>query len=588
MLYQTLVDIYEKLNATSKRLEKTSILSAFLKNLQDNDVEQVILLLQGIVFPIWDERRLGIADKLVIHAINIATGKSPEFIEQKWKELGDIGDVSANCVQKKTQATLFSNELTLSKVFTNMQQLVSFTGEGTVDKKTALVAELLTNATSSQAKYIARTALGDLRIGLGDGTLRDSIVWACFSQQIGLVYNQAENDVKLDEEQRKKYNEYTNLVQSAYDKTTDFSLVLEKARKGEEALKKITITPGLPLNVMLYQKAQNIADAFATVGQPASIEYKYDGFRLQIHKIKEKILLFTRRLENVTSQFPDISKEAKLAINATNAILEAEIVGYDISSGKYLPFQNISMRIQRKHDIESTAAKYPVHIILFDLLYLDGRDCTVLHYHDRTELLAGICAQSKTFYLAQKIITSDEKEAAEFYNKSLLNGNEGVMMKNLSSPYQPGSRVGYGVKVKSVMDALDVVIVGAEWGEGKRSKWLSSFVIACKNKDEYPAIGRVGTGFKEKAEEGTAFAEMTELLKPHIKPQEGREVQIKPAIVIEVHYEEIQQSPSTAAGYALRFPRFVRLRPDRRPEDASTLAEIQKLFTQQRGRTKNI
>ena len=581
MRYQELVDVYEKLSMTTKRLAKTSILAEFLKRLQDNEIEQVILLLQGLVFPIWDERRLGVADKLVLRAINLATGKTPEFVEAKWKELGDLGDAAAECIKKKTQSTLFSQELMSAKVFDNLQQTAEFTGDGTVDKKISLISELLTNATAQQAKYIIRTALGDLRIGLGDGTMRDAILWACFSEKIGISYTADENELKLDEAQREQYNSYTALLQSAYDKTTDFAAVLQAAGKGEGTLKKIAIKAGQPLNVMLYQKAKDIKEAFETVGKPASVEYKYDGFRLQIHKTKDKILLFTRRLENVTSQFPDIIPLVKDFLSA-ELIVEAEVVGYDFATGKYLPFQNISMRIQRKHDIADTAVKYPVHVILFDLLYVDGRDCTVLPYKDRIEILNNACKQSKTFYMAKKITTSDEKEATEFYKQSLLQGNEGIMLKNLSSPYKPGSRVGNGVKVKSVMDALDVMIVGAEWGEGKRSSWLSSFVIAVKNNDEFVTIGRVGTGFKEKAEEGTTFEEMTQMLMPHIISQEGKEAIIKPTVVIEVKYEEIQQSSSYSSGYALRFPRFVRLRPDRK--DASSIEEVKKLFAGQRGR----
>ncbi len=582
MLYNSLVNVYEQLAATSKRLEKTSILSEFLAGIPDVDIDSVVLLLQGLVFPVWDERRLGLADKLVVRAINIATGKSAGFIEQLWKELGDLGDVAAACIERKSQATLFAQDLLLAKVFANMQQVASFTGDGTVDRKLALLAELLTSATGVQAKYIVRTALGDLRIGLGDGTFRDAIVWACFSQQAGISYNSAENDLQIDDAQRKNYNRYLELVQSAYDKTTDFSLVLSAARKGEDALRKMNITPGKPLKVMLYQKAGTVAEAFDVVGRPASVEYKYDGFRLQIHKTNNSILLFTRRLENVTVQFPDVVAAVKEGVTASAAIIEAEVVGYDLATGKYLPFQNISMRIQRKHDIQDTASKYPVHVILFDLIAVDGRDCTLLPYNDRIELLGQVCKQGKTFYLAKRVITSDEKEAVDFYQQSLLNGNEGVMMKNLSSPYQPGSRVGFGVKVKSVMDAVDVVIVEAEWGEGKRSSWLSSFVIACKNGDSYCSLGRVGTGFKEKAEEGTTFAEMTSLLMPHILSKNGREVVCKPGVVIEVSYEEIQQSPSYSSGYALRFPRFVRLRPDK--QDITTLEEIRKLYAGQRGR----
>ncbi len=580
MLYQELVQVYAALAATTKRLEKTHLLATFLKNLKNQDENPVLLLLQGIVFPLWDERKLGIADKLVLRAVHLATGKPTEHIEQLWKQYGDLGDTAATCIASKTQVTLFSLPLTIEKVFTNLQQIATFIGEGTVDKKIALVSELLANATPEQSKYLIRTTLGDLRIGLGEGTLRDAIIWACFHTTIGITYDASQNDLVLTPEQRKTYNTFVDLVQGAYDRTTDLTLVFQTARTGEEALKKITIKPGNPLNVMLYQKAKNISEAFTIVGTPASIEYKYDGFRIQIHKTNNTLKLFTRRLEDVTRQFPDIIKSLQTT-PPVDFIIEAEVVGYDTTQQKYLPFQNISIRIQRKHNIEETAQQYPVHTILFDILYLDGRDCTSLPYKDRIDLLTTFLKPTPTLYLATRLISSQEQEVFTFYQQSLAQGNEGVMMKNLSSPYQPGSRVGFGVKVKAVMDAFDAVIIGAEWGEGKRSAWLASFVIACIHNNEFLTIGRVGTGLKEKAEEGTTFAQLTELLKPHIQEQKGKDVSIRPAIVIEVNYEEIQQSPSYTSRYALRFPRFIRLRLDKKPTDANTLTDLQRLYSQQ-------
>lgn len=584
MLYSDLVNIYHQLEKTPKRLEKTKILSDFLITLPEQDIQSVVLLLQGFAFPIWDDRKLGLADKLTLKAITKATGKTTEHATNLWKELGDLGATAEQCTTTKSQATLFSQPLTITKVHTNLQKIAALTGDGATDQKTAHLAELLTSATPQEAKYITRTALGDLRIGLGEGTLRDAITWSCFGAAIGIRYNPEDNDLQLDDEQRITYQTYTCLIQSAYDKTTDFATVLATARNGEDALKELKIKPGQPLNVMLYQKAESIPDAFERVGKPASIEYKYDGFHILIHKKQNSITLFTRRLENVTVQFPDVVKQAQQAITANTAILEAEIVGYDPSKGIYLPFQLISARIQRKYDIENTAIKYPVHTVLFDLIYLEDKDCTPLPYKDRQQLLTNSFTTNKSFYKAKSIVTCDEEQAGIFYKEALTNGVEGIMAKNLDSKYMPGSRVGFGVKIKTVMEPVDAVVVGAEWGEGKRNNWLSSFTIACKHHDEYLTIGNVGTGLKEKKEEGTTFADMTELLQPHITATKGKEVIIKPNMIIEVHYEEIQQSPSTTSGYALRFPRFIRLRPDKRKEDITTLDEIKQRYQKQRGR----
>lgn len=588
MKYSALVGVYSLLEKTTKRLEKTSILSGFISKIPAGELGHVMLLLQGRVFPQWDSRELGMSTQLLLKAIALATGSAQDKVEESWNKTGDLGQTAEALIGKKTQATLFSQELTTKKVFDNIIKLAGQEGHGTVDKKLALFAELLTSATPEEAKYLVRTVLAELRIGLGEGTLRDAIVWSSFGEKLGIKYDAEKNDLVLPDDNREPYAKTVGAVQEAIDIANDFALVAAAVRKGGlEELKDISLEPGRPVKVMMYQKAKDIPDAFETVGKPAAAEYKYDGFLMQIHKHKGKITLFTRRLENVTTQFPDVVERIEKNISGESYIIEGEAVGIDLKTGKYLPFQGISQRIKRKYEIEELAKQFPVEVNIFDVLYYEGKNYLKEPFAERRKLVEKIVnvVPNKIHPAIQQLVSTPE-EADQFYQKSLAAGNEGMMMKNLAGIYKPGLRVGYGMKIKPVMEPLDVVIVGAEKGEGKRSEWFASFVIAVRDTDtgDYVEIGRVGTGIKEKEEEGVSFKQLSDLLVPLITHDLGKEIKVKPFIVIEVNYEEIQASPSYSSGYALRFPRFVKLREDRSPEEISTVEDVRKLYDEQRGR----
>ncbi len=586
MKYSVLVEVYERLESTTKRLEKTSILSDFLKSA--DDLDKVMLLVQGRVFPNWDQRELGMAARLLLKAISVATGASLEKIESTWKETGDLGNVAVELTKKKSQVALFSQPLTVQKVFDNLRKIAEMEGAGTVDRKVQLVAELMTSASPVEAKYIIRTILGELRVGLGEGTVRDAIVWAFFADKAGVKYDKATNELDLSDDERVNYDKYTTLVQEALDVANDFAEVAKIAKeKGESELQNVSLMPGKPVKVMLFQKAKDIADAFTVVGKPAAIEQKYDGFRLQVHKTKGKITLYTRRLEDVTAQFPDVMQRIAKNVKGDNFIIDAEVVGIDLQTKKYLAFQSISQRIKRKYDIEEMARKFPVEVDVFDILFFNKDSLLKTHFIERRKILEKIVVPVvHEIKLAEHMVTDDEVVAEKFYKSSLAAGNEGVMMKNLQGIYKPGSRVGFGVKVKPTMDTLEVVIVGAEWGEGKRGQWLASFMVAVRDPDtnSFVEIGRVGTGIKEKVEEGVSFEQLTQLLLPLIVEEKGREVRVRPEVVIEVDYEEIQKSPTYSSGFALRFPRLVKLREDRLAEDINTVEDVKALAESQRGR----
>ena len=606
MLYKLLVDVYQKIENTPKRLDKTYFLSELLRSSETKDLDKIILLIQGRIYPPWDERKIGVASRLVLKAIHMATGVSSSKVELEWKNLGDLGDVAEKLVGKKKQVTLFSQNLTVNKVFSNLQKLSTLSGIGAIERKLQLIIELLTSAKPTEAKYIVRTVLEDLRVGIGEGSLRDAIVWSSFPPVEGILYqclkcksyvpltknclNCNENldlkKIKAAEEKkaREKYNKLVSIVQNAYNLTNDFSIVAKSAREG--SLENISLEPGNPIKVMLAQKVNSMKEGFTRVSVPCQIEYKYDGFRMQVHKSGNNIVLYTRRLEDVTEQFPEVVSYIKDNIKAKSFIIDGEAVGFSSKTGKYLPFQSISQRIRRKYDIQEIASKFPVELNMFDIIYHDGNTLIKEPFSKRRAVLVGIVNQEpKKGILAKALVTDNEKEAIEFYDESLKLGNEGIMIKNLEAPYKPGSRVGYMVKLKPVMESLDLVIVGAEWGEGKRSSWLTSFTLACVDENNnYLGIGKVGTGIKELEGAGLTFNELTEALKPLIVSEKAKEIVVKPKIVVEINYEEIQKSPTYSSGYALRFPRVVKLREDRLALDCSTLDQVEELYDFQRGR----
>lgn len=583
MHYSKLVEIYEKLDATTKRLEQTGIISEFLKEVNMDDLGITILLLEGRIFPRWDEREVGIASKTMLKAISVASGEPISKINSEWKKTGDLGTVSYNLIKKKKQSTLGSHDLTVKKVLKNLMELAAIEGLGSVDRKISLVAELLTSAKPDEAKYIVRTILNDMRIGVGEGTIRDAIVWAFFGDKLKVEYNKEEHKIMIED--RAKYNEYADAVQNAYNITNDFAPVAEAAKKhGLKGLEEMEMEIGVPLKVMLALKVDDIDEGFERCGKPAEFEFKYDGMRMQIHKNSNDIRIFTRRLENITAQFPEVVEAVKKYVKESKVVLDSEAVGYNKKTGKYLPFQSISQRIKRKYGIEKMSEQYPVEVNVFDIINCRGKSVISKPFEERKDMLRKIIKNTpKKIILAKSITTSDKKDVEKFYKEAISSGNEGLMIKKLSAPYKPGARVGFMVKLKPTKENLDLVIIKAEWGEGKRSKWLSSYTLACiDNEGNFLEIGKASTGLKEKREEGLSFAEMTDMLKPLIKKEEGKEVIVKPKIVIEVGYEEIQKSPTYNSGYALRFPRVIQLREDRSPENISTLKMVEAFYDNQK------
>ncbi|MBI5355739.1 MAG: ATP-dependent DNA ligase, partial [Candidatus Aenigmarchaeota archaeon] len=456
MLFSEVARLFERLTGTPKKLEKRDIIAEVMKGVDKKDIPFFCLAIEGRVFPASDEREAGLASQMIIKAIALAFGVPESSVMEKFKALGDLGLASEELAKAKKQRTFLSKDLTLEKVYNNIQKLPEMEGKGSQDKKLELVKELLINAKPEESRYIVRMILGEMRVGVAEGILRDAIA---------LAFGVEKED-----------------VESAYDIYTDYGKVSVIAKNhGAEGLRKAEMRVGSPIRVMLAEKAADLKDAMDSFESPA-IEKKYDGFRVQIHKDHDKILIFSRRLDDVTEQFPEVAILSRERLKPKRCVVEGEVLAIG-ADGKPRPFQELSQRIQRKYDIEEMAKKIPVQVNLFEMIYIDGKNIMKEPLRKRWLCLRSSVEENERFRLAEHIETKDFDKANKFYRESLAEGQEGVMVKNMEAIYQPGKRVGYWMKVKEILEPLDLVIVKGRWGEGKRSKWISSMVLACRGKD---------------------------------------------------------------------------------------------------------
>ena len=542
----------DEISENSSLLKKVDIISKLLSNSHERDITNIIYILQGKFAPEYEKIKLGISNKLILKSLSKVSGISMELIEKMWGDVGDIGQLSYDIIKSKKQNNLFNDNLMTSELIEELNKMSKLEGKGSTEEKIKILIKLYSKCEANSVKYITRMCIEDMRIGAGFGVIRDSI--------------------------SKSFNIDKKTIQSSYDIYPDIANIAHLIKKnGIKFSKNIKMSPGKPIKVMLFQKAKNIESSFEKLGKKISAEYKYDGFRLQIHRNNDEIKLFTRNLEEVSKQFPDIISIVKSNIKSKHFIIDCEAIGINRKNSSWMPFQKVSRRIKRKYDIDKIIDEIPISLRVFDIIYEDNNLINT-EFYERRKILEKIVKYKKDYIeLSELIITNSSEEINKFYKKSLRDGAEGIMLKNLSGIYKPGSRVGFGLKMKPTMENLDLVITGAEWGTGKRANWLSSFELSCKNKDNFLTIGKMGTGIKEKDEEGVSFGHLTKLLTKFILSESGKTVKLKPAVIVEVAYEELQKSENYQSGYALRFPRFVRLREDLSLDDVDDLTKIKSL-----------
>ncbi len=548
LTFQEFSKFCESVERISSTLEKTAKISGFIKEIDDeDDLYNTILFLMGRVHPEWSEKDVGIGIGLIYEALRVSTGVEKRIIENLVREKGDFGLSAEEVVRKKKQTSLFSEELTVKKVREVLDEISSLTGEGSQKRKIILLSELYISCTPIEARYLTRLILKEMRLGVGEGIVRDAIARA----------------FGIDAE----------IVERAYMVTNDYGKVAVTARKGgKDALLSLKITPHIPVKMMLAQVAENVEEAVKEI-KHLGVEWKFDGSRVQIHYANGKVSIFSRRLENVTNALPDIVEEVKKNVKE-GVILDGEVIA--VKDGKPMPFQHVLRRFRRKHEVSKMAEKIPLIVYFYDIIYDEG-SVIDLPLEERRKRLISAVSKNEVLKIAEQVVTRDPDEIARIFNSAIEAGHEGVMLKNLDSKYIPGKRGKNWLKLKATMETLDLVVVGGEWGEGKRSNLISSYELACLDEEgNLLKVGKVATGFTDEDLE-----ELTELFKSEIEVEEGKKVVFHPKYVFEVAYQEIQRSPKYESGYALRFPRFVRLRDDKSVEEADTIERVARLYEMQ-------
>lgn len=543
-------DLCEKLEKISSNLETRDVIADFLERIQDDDeLYNTVLFLMGDIFPMWDNRDLGIGPGLLYEALKFATGLNKDEIENLVKERGDLGLAVEEAIKRKKQQTLFTEELTIKSLRESFDEISRMAGKGSQTGKIRALADLFISTSPHEARYLARLILGELRIGVGEGTMRDAIA--------------------------KAYGVDPDLVERAFMLTSDLGKTAVIARnEGREGLERVGLTPHVPVRMMLAQVARNLEEAISEMGT-AIVEWKYDGGRVQVHKTGEKITIFSRRLEDITDSIPEIVDSVKERVTG-DVILDGEVIA--IKNGKPMPFQNVLRRLRRKYDIDDKAEEIPLFVIFFDIIYRDGKNLIDLPLKERRRHLEDVITEGDSISIAIEITTDNPAEAMKVYHDAINAGHEGVMVKNPLSKYSPGRRGKNWLKVKPTLETLDLVVVGGEWGEGRRARFIGSYELACydPSTDGFLRIGRVATGFTDEQLE-----DLTAIFKDLIEYEEGKIVRFVPRVVFEVAYEEIQKSTKYESGYALRFPRLVRVREDKSPDEADTIERVERIYRSQ-------
>lgn len=537
----------------------TALISELFSLVTSEELPVVTHFVMGEVFPAWSDEEVGLGTGLLLNALSKSSGLPVKKIEDIVRETGDIGKtaVKALCKVSKGQATFSSFldspvELSIMEVFERFKDISRATGKGSQTSRIKHLQYLFNSASSEEVGYIAKLAIEDMRIGVGEGIVRDAIA--------------------------KAFGVPVASVERGYMLTNDMGLVAVTAKEGgDEALLNLGLQVGRPIKLMLAQVTPDIETAIKDLGIVAA-EWKFDGARVQIHKKGDEVTLYSRRLENITDSLPDIVAAVKKTVKADSAILDGEAVAID-EDGRPKPFQEILKRFRRKYDVQNKVKHIPLILNLFDIMCLNGESLIELPLRQRREFLVSSVENSNLVHVDSQIITSDILQINSMYEQALQAGHEGIMIKNPESPYSPGKRGKNWLKKKPVMETLDLVVIGAEWGYGRRTSFLGSYALACHDPEtgRFLAVGKVATGISDEQ-----LAELTELFKEHIISESGTIVEIRPHIIFEVAFEEIQKSTNYESGYALRFPRLVRVRDDKSLEEVDTLERLEDMYRTQR------
>ncbi len=577
MKFADLVEVYERLEGTSKRLEMTQILQEFLHRVPSDIIQEVVYLTQGILRPEYEGLEVGLGEKLILRALAFTTGHAEAEVEEAWKRLGDLGSVAEEALQRKRQRTLFASELTVQKVYDNLLRVARAAGSGSQEEKIKLLADLLHDASPREARFILRTVVGKMRLGVADMTLVDAL---------------AEGFATKEER---------DAVERAYNVSSDLGRVARVlAEEGLDGLEAVHLRVGVPVRAMLCERLPTLDQVFEKMGRPA-LEYKYDGLRIQAHVEGGTVQLFSRRLEDLTEQFPDLVEGIRDAFQGREGVLEGEAVPVDVNTGAFLPFQAVSTRRGRKYGLAEAMEETPVRLLLFDCLYLDGEELLEAPYARRREALAGCIQETEGVGLAKVLITDSQEEAEAFFDGAVERGCEGVIAKDLACACRAGARGWQWIKYKrdykaEMADTVDLVVVGAFAGRGRRAGTYGALLMAAYDpeEDRFRTACKLGSGF----DDATLFAlpdslgaHRLEVVHPRVDSELEADAWFEPAVVLEVLGAEITLSPThtaargalkEGAGLAIRFPRFTgRWREDKKPRDATSVEELLRMYRSQ-------
>ncbi|MHA1590665.1 MAG: ATP-dependent DNA ligase [Candidatus Njordarchaeales archaeon] len=584
MMFETLCDYYDRLEKLSGKIEMTKVLVDLFTKADPEEIDKIVYLTIGELWPDYLGRpELGVAERLLLRAVSKATGVSVERLEKMLKALGDIGKVAERAIRmKKTQALLVT-PLTVKEVYEKLVKIAHATGEGSQDLKLRILVGLLVSAKPIEARYLARIVIGQLRLGVGEMLILDALAEAFLRVKNG-----------------------REIIERAYNKVPDLGYIAKvAAQQGVEGLSRIRIEPGRPIRPMLAERLSDPGEILRKLGGEAAAEWKYDGERCQIHKRGDDVWLFSRRLENITAQYPDVVDYVRKYIKANECIIEGEIVAIDPETGEMRPFQEL-MRRKRKYDIHKIMEEIPVKVFLFDLIYLEGEEYLDKPYLERRRKLEEILEPNEYLTLSHMKIVKNVEELEKFFLEAIEAGCEGLVLKSLrgDSIYQAGARGWLWIKYKrdyksEMADTVDLVVIGAFAGKGRRAGSYGALLVAAYNpeRDIFESVCKVGSGFTD-----TELDNLPTLLQPYMRERKPPNVDsvmepdywVEPSLVMEVIGAELTLSPvHTAAkdlvkknlkkdaGIAIRFPRFIRWRPDKSPKDATTTQELFEMYLAQ-------
>lgn len=582
MRFGDLTGAYERLGATTKRLEMRTILVELLRRLTPEEIPEVLYLSQGLLRPEYEGVELGMAGSLASRAVALASGAAEAEVALRVTRLGDLGSV-AEALLSEGGPRPKAPPLEVSRVYEGLMSIAGQSGEGSQETKVQTLVDLLAQATPTEAKYIVRFVLGTLRLGVREMTILDAL-----SEAYGLGTKAARTR-----------------IEAAFNVSSDLGLVAQRlAEHGLAGLDAIHLTVGRPVRPMLAERSPDLKDVLERMDGTAALEFKYDGLRVQAHvPTHGPVRLFSRRLEDISAQFPELVKELPNAVRRTPAIIEGECVPIDLSSDEIRPFQEVSRRRGRKYDLERMQEEVPVCLFAFDILLEGEEELLDRDFPERRQRLAALLHRTERVRLAQQKTVRTVEEAQEFFDLAIAEGGEGVMAKSIAggSGYHPGGRGFWWIKYKreytqGLADSIDGVVVGAFHGRGRRAGTYGALLMAVYNPkaDRFESFCKVGSGFDD-----AALQALPARLKPFEVDQRPAGIVtelepdrwVQPKLVLEVRGAELTLSPIHRAGVgevrpgvglALRFPRFTgRYRDDKSPTDATTTHELLEMYRMQ-------